>query len=256
MWVAPSCGLDCRERTAGHQYHLSLSVTSQLMLTTVCFLTLLICQIFCPRNEERNCHMYTAVRKARRRLKMRLILTGFRTKLVVGYSRRKFQEQETLGPSLQPKMAPRWPWQQEESSKQREVLVHPENGSHITSPALDYQALLTRNESSPSLRRAWHLDTSSLWEGRDPEGESLWIAHWIWLDETQEGLPWLSLVRAMWDLHMGGQKAGMEPVSTVLYVKPQGSNREKWGKRRTVPAEQEGRHRIHSSKTRQRSVEW
>lgn len=34
------------------------------------------------------------------------------------------------------------------------MLVHPENGSHITGPALDYQALLARNESSPSPCRA------------------------------------------------------------------------------------------------------
>lgn len=56
----------------------------------------------------------------------------------------------------------------------------------------------------------------------------------------------MSLVWAVRDLHTGGEEAGMEPVSTVLYVKPQGSNREKWGI--SELAEQESRHRMHSSK--------
>lgn len=69
----------------------------------------------------------------------------------------------------------------------------------------------------------------------------------------------MSLVWAVQDLHMGGQEAGMEPVSTVLYGKPRGRNREERGSQEEagrVLAEQEIRHRMCSSKTRQRRAEW
>lgn len=39
----------------------------------------------------------------------------------------------------------------------------------------------------------------------------------------------MSLVWAVQELHVEGQEAGMEPVPTVLYGNPRGSNREERG---------------------------